>query len=280
MARDRGVTPKSLVLDLLRVGEPRSIAVRSFVEIGELFGFTGNAMRVAVTRLVSAGLLESDDRGSYRLAPSATPLSAHVEAWRLGEKRRRPWSGNWLAVWLPRGAQRRTRRQSLRALALLGFGEGLEALWVRPDNLAAGSSGVFAELGELGLESEAEPFLGSGFSEPLGARWQRSLWRPDELTQGYRGALRRIEQSLEKIDRLAPGPAAVETFLVGGAAIRVLATDPLLPDEILPGDDRAALTAAMRRYDVVGRRVWRTLTGARELSSAPSHLSLVAGGRP
>jgi len=32
--------------------------------------------------------------------------------------------------------------------------------------------------------------------------------------------------------------------------------DPLLPEELLAGDERDALVEAMRRYDKAGRRVW------------------------
>ena len=66
--------------------------------------------------------------------------------------------------------------------------------------------------------------------------------------------------------------ALVQSFLRGGEAIRVLATDPLLPDTIMVGDTRRELTETMLRYDRIGRRLWRDL-------SARSELTLLAGGR-
>ena len=48
----------------------------------------------------------------------------------------------------------------------------------------------------------------------------------------------------------------VETFLVGGEVLRQVALDPLLPDEIVPAADRAALVEDMRHYDEVGRACW------------------------
>ena len=48
----------------------------------------------------------------------------------------------------------------------------------------------------------------------------------------------------------------VESFRIGGAALRVLATDPLLPEPIVPAREREALLAAMRRYDALGRASW------------------------
>jgi phenylacetic acid degradation operon negative regulatory protein len=70
---------------------------------------------------------------------------------------------------------------------------------------------------------------------------------------------------------MAGGEALVESFLVGGAAIRSLARDPLLPDEIAPGDHRRALTDAMRDYDRRGRALWNRALETASLDGTPSH---------
>ena len=77
------VTPRSVLLNLVRVTQ-RPVSVRRLIAIGALFGFNANAMRVAVTRLVADGRLESDERGSYRLASGAAIVREHVEEWRRG----------------------------------------------------------------------------------------------------------------------------------------------------------------------------------------------------
>jgi hypothetical protein len=41
--------------------------------------------------------------------------------------------------------------------------------------------------------------------------------------------------------------------------IRELVLDPLLPDDICPGDERRALVERLRDYDRQGRLVWATL---------------------
>jgi phenylacetic acid degradation operon negative regulatory protein len=48
----------------------------------------------------------------------------------------------------------------------------------------------------------------------------------------------------------------VESFTLGGDAIRRLVLDPLLPEPIVPARERRVLIAAARRYDALGRRVW------------------------
>lgn len=266
------VTPRSVVLNLVRV-TPRSVSVRHLLTIGGLFGFNANAMRVAVARLVADGRLESDERGSYRLAPAATVLHEHIEEWRRGEARMRAWRGDWLAVALPIGTARATRRTSLSALSRLGLCEGLPGVWVRPDNLRQPFESTSERLRALGLEDSAELFRARDFSAQTQARFASDLWPVRALERGYKLALQNLERSLERLDGMPRETALVQSYLLGGEAIRVLATDPLLPEEIMAGATRAALTEAMLRYDAVGHALWR------DFATKPE-LALVQGSKP
>jgi phenylacetic acid degradation operon negative regulatory protein len=268
----RSVAPKSLLLDLLRV-TPRPVAVRQLVTVGQLFGLEGNAIRVALTRLVAGGLVASDERGSYRLAAQADPVNQWVEEWRLGERRMRPWGGGWLCLWHPRG-ERGERARSRRALERLGFREGREGLWVRPDNLRASLTAVEEQLARLGLAPGALLFVGQDLPAAVIEDWVATLWPIASTAARQRQALRDIERSRARPGRRARG-ALVESFLVGGAAIRALARDPLLPDAIASGDHRRALTDAMRDYDRRGRAIWKEMLELEPaaLDGAPIHLS-------
>ncbi|MEM6991534.1 MAG: PaaX family transcriptional regulator [Myxococcota bacterium] len=277
MVEPRPISPKSLVLDLLRVA-PGAESVKGLCEVGALFGFTSNAVRVAVTRLVARGLVESDERGSYRLAAVANPRSDFVERWRLGDKRTRRWQGGWLSAWLPRGQPRAVRRRTLDALALLGFREGLAGVFVRPDNLAQSIEDTRADAAGLGIETGVELFVAGQFAAEVEQRFCASLWSAKALTRRCRSAQRELDESTERLDTMPVERAVVQTFIVGGQAIRVLATDPLLPDAVVDGAARRELTAAMLRYDARGRRVWKRFVEARQLQAAPVHLSLVHGG--
>ena len=267
-------TPRSVVLNLVRVAERRSVAVRQLLEVGALFGFNTNATRVAVARLVADRLLESDERGSYRLGPAALVVNEHVEAWRRGESRMRAWRGAWLVAMLPASAARSQRRASCRALSRLGLREGLAGLWVRPDNLNASLEETGERLRALGLEPNAELFRASDFCQQLVQRFSTELWPLRRLRASYDAALRDLERSLERLPRLPRDTALVQTFVLGGAAIRVLATDPLLPEQILNGATRAELTRQMLRYDAVGRELWK----ARARNSSPTSTRSVQGG--
>ncbi len=274
----RKVTPKSVVLDLLRVTpDDLPVPVSSLVEIGALFGFNGNAVRVAVTRLVQAGLLESDERGSYRLAPQTDPLNRLIDEWRLGAARLRPWKGAWLAIWYPSGTSRSERSRSHRAMRALGFREGLDGLWVRPDNLAVQREELRARLRSLGLVDAAELIGAEGFSLCTTNRWTTSLWPVWELQDGYRDMLRDLQRSVKKLRTLPPTQGLVQSFALGGAAIRLLALDPLLPKEICSPELRHELTESMLRYDRLGRALWREFSQLAPIQAAPSHLSVTRG---
>ncbi|MDH5676042.1 MAG: hypothetical protein OEZ06_28225 [Myxococcales bacterium] len=257
------ITPRRVVLNLVRVTPERAIAVQRLVEAGALFGFKGNAVRVAVTRLVSDGLLQSDERGSYRLGSAAQAKNRHVEQWRSGEARVRPWSGGWLAVVLPSSLERAARRSSLQALSQLGFCEGWPGLWVRPDNLSACIDGLSERLLSLGLSEQAELFGLERPSARLAAHFATELWPLSALQRGYERSIAALRESLDRLDSMPREQALVQSFLLGGEAIAVLAKDPLLPAELMDVSGRAELSELMLRYDRVGHRLWRSFATGR-----------------
>jgi phenylacetic acid degradation operon negative regulatory protein len=271
------ITPRSLVLDLLRVTDGRAVPVSMLVEISELFGFSGNALRVAVARLCSSNLIESDARGFYRLTRPAGVLAGHVEEWRLGEKRVRAWRGEWLAVSLPPGTERAARSSSQRALARLGFRDALPGLWLRPDNLSPAGSAWFDKLCQLGLDASAEWVVLRQGSAALETRLRNEVWNTRELVSGYRDMTEQLERSELRVEAAPMQHALHDTFQLGGSAIRLLATDPLLPEEIVPSVERARLTATMLRYDVLGRKIWRRALEGVRLHAAPAHAAVEEG---
>src|SRR5688572_16259441 len=112
--------------------------VRALIAAGELFRIDGNAMRVAVTRMVAEGMVQSDERGEYKLGPAASTIYTQVTGWRSLEERIRKWEGGWVGAavaGVPR-AERARVRSGDRALRLLGFRLLAPGLAVRPDNLA------------------------------------------------------------------------------------------------------------------------------------------------
>ncbi len=276
----RGMPPnaRSLILDLLATVRRGSVPVRALLEAGALFGLRENGLRVALARLLAEGAVLREEPGRYRLAGGA--LGEWVRSWRDLERRVRRWSGSWVGVHtagLP-GRAARQRRARGRALRLCGFRPLAPGLEVRPDNRAGGVAGLRRELVGLGLEPEAPVFALRELA-PAEERRARSLWDVAALVAGYRATGAALESSAARLPGLAPQAARVESFELGGAAIRQVLLDPLLPEPIAPEAERRALLESLRRYDAIGRRVWRGWLGPESAAEPGGIPAAVSGGR-
>ncbi len=256
------LTAQKLVLDLVLATPRHEVTARGAVQVGKLFEISENSVRVALARLVERGRLGRVGRGRYALTAVAGPVQRHVSSWARLEDRVTAWGGGWCGVHLSRPGQvgRQDARRRLRALRFLGLRDLLRGLFVRPDNLVGGVYELRRRLLALGLDRGSLVFELGGLDESSEER-ARALWDTRALTRAYRDQLERLERSAAKLEELAAVSlerALVESFLLGGEAINLLAFDPLLPEEILPAGDRRALVEVMRRYDRMGRRCWRT----------------------
>jgi phenylacetic acid degradation operon negative regulatory protein len=276
------------MLDLLSTLRHGSMPVRALVAAGGLFGIESNSVRVALARLLAQGLVERDERGLYRLGSAAGAIERQVTSWRNLAGKTRPWDGEWIAGHgaSSRGDERGSSRRSARALRFLGFRPLAASLSVRPDNLVGGVAGARETLTALGL---ATGILVASLRELDLATQQRArgLWDRQALEAGYRDACLALERSGARLSSLSPREAMVESFLLGGWAIRQLALDPLLPEEICPSAGRSALLDAMRRYDRIGRAAWaefldrygvRHSRGAQDLRMTDAAATLSAAG--
>jgi len=251
-------TARSLILDLLSTLRRGTMPVSALVEAGELFGIADNSTRVALARLRAVGQVERDERGRYRLGAVASPIAARVGSWRRIAERSRSWNGGWIGVHTGSpdpGLARRQRRHRARALDLLGLRPLQEPLHVRPDNLRGGIEALRTELSALGLPQGDLVFEMRSLDTLSEARARR-LWDVEALHAGYRAMREQIRASSGALGRMPAGKAMVESFMIGGAVLRQLAFDPLLPDAIAPEAERSELVEAMREYDRLGRALW------------------------
>lgn len=269
-------SPKSAILDLLQSLRGRSLPVRALVEAGALLGLQENGVRVALARLCARGLVERDGPGRYRLAAGAQPISRRVGGWSTADQRAVRWDGGWVAVHTPgaAGRDKATRRGDARALAFVGFARLAPGLWIRPDNLRGGVAETRRALHELGLDPAVPVFGLAELDEKTEAR-ARKLWDGDAVAAAQRREREALERSAGRLERLSREAAMVETFLVGGRAIRQIALDPCLPEAISPEAERRALVAAMREYDKAGRACWREFMRGHDAPhrAAPANLA-------
>jgi len=266
-------TAKSLVLDLLSTARGQTMPVRALVRAGAIFGLSGNSVRVALARLCSRGRVERDERGRYRLSAGARAVQRHVAAWSQLEQRMVPWRGGWIGLHMAgvRPLRRVLLRQRDRALDFLGFRILAPGLWVRPDNLEGGVTNLRPRLHALGLDVDAPIFAMHDLDSESEAR-ARDLWDGKALCRGYREGRNALLRSAERLSRLTPERAMVESFRVGGWALRQLAFDPLLPEPIVSAAPRREFVDELRRYDRMGRAHWRSFMKAQGVPSLESPL--------
>ena len=273
----RSITPKTLVIELLNVADNNSISVKDFIGVGELFGFQPNAIRVCLARLAKDFIIESDERGYYRLNREHSPIYSWVSEWRLGLRRMRKWDGRWLALHFAGESSAKRREQSLKILdPFYNFKEGLPGLWVRPNNLRKNIAEVRESLFALGLSRSAELFIAGDFKSDLLSHWKNNLWPVDALAKKYSQLISDLQKSYQKCQKMPLEKAMVEAFVLGGETIRTLARDPLLPEEIMPSDKFAKLTQSMIDYDRMGRGFWAQWLEQIPLIASPAHLALAS----
>jgi phenylacetic acid degradation operon negative regulatory protein len=225
------LSARSVIASLLLGMRPPRLAGQRLVRATERFGFTENATRVALSRMVAAGELDLGE-GTYALR------GALLDRQRQQEAGRRPvvrsWDGTWvLAVTGVTGEARPAVQRAVvrRRLAAGRLAEWREGVWVRPDNLVAPRPQIADCAWVLGARPEG-PALPDG------------LWDLD-------GWARRARALMTGMESVVPSAATPEpSFRLAAAVVRHLRDDPLLPPELLPdGWPGTDLRVAYDRYE-------------------------------
>jgi phenylacetic acid degradation operon negative regulatory protein len=219
------LTARSVVLSVLLGAHPAWATAAELIRLTADFDIRESTVRVALTRMVSAGdLVRSAD--GYRLSDRLlTRQRRQDDAIDPGLRR---WDGTWTTLVITSiGTDARTRASLRNALSDNRFGELREGVWLRPDNLGASLPPEIDERVRMLHARDDDP-------ADLAARlWDLEHWAATG---------RRL------LADLAAGPDVPARFVTAAAMVRHLLTDPVLPTELLPdgwpGDDlRRAYTA-------------------------------------
>lgn len=204
------LSARSVALSLMLGMHPPRMSARGLTTLGEHFGIAASTMRVALSRMTSAGDLILAE-GIYTLAARHLERQSFTEA--LVHPRCRPHDGMWrMAVVVDRGRSA-TRRTSLRADMTRGrFAELREGVWIRPDNLVGTNAVEPDEVRIFTTVPDHERAL------------CRELWDLEDWASRARGLHDLIRGDGHPMTRLA----------AAAAAVRHLCTDPALPPELAP----------------------------------------------
>jgi phenylacetic acid degradation operon negative regulatory protein len=207
------MTARSVVLSVLLGAHPAWATASELIRLTADFGIKETTLRVALTRMVSAGdLIRSAD--GYRLSDRLLARQRRQDD--AIDPRVRGWRGDWVVLVVTSvGSDARTRAALRTAMHDKRFGELREGAWMRPDNL------------ELDLDPEVDArvrVLRARDDAP--AELAAQLWDlPAWAQAGHR-----------LLDEMAAASDVPGRFVVAAAMVRHLLTDPVLPDDLLPAD--------------------------------------------
>ncbi|TQK71222.1 MULTISPECIES: PaaX family transcriptional regulator C-terminal domain-containing protein [unclassified Nocardioides] len=209
------VSTRSALLTLLLGAEVPRLTTRELVAAASVVGFAEPTVRVALSRMATAGDVVRDDEGAYRLSERLVVRQRRQEE--ATHPSLREWDGTWELVAVTTVGRTASERAELRAaLAELRLAELREGVWTRPANLALAWPEPVDEVCER--FTAATP---AADAASLSARlWDLSAWA---------ATARRL---LDATDTEDP----VLRFTACATSGRHLLTDPVLPPALLPDD--------------------------------------------
>jgi phenylacetic acid degradation operon negative regulatory protein len=220
------MTARSVVLSVLLGAHPAWASASELIRMTADFGIKETTLRVALTRMVSAGdLVRSAD--GYRLSDRL--LARQLRQDDAMRPRTRPWRKDWLVLIVTSvGTDARTRAALRTTMHDKRFAELREGVWMRPDNLDVQlGADVTARARVLTARDDAPAQL-------AGELWDLPGW---------------AETGHRLLDEMTAATDVPGRFVLAAAMVRHLLTDPMLPDELLPGDwPGAALRAAYHDF--------------------------------
>lgn len=248
----RPFTARSVIASTLLGTHPPSMAVEALVRSGALFHLAAGTVRVALSRMVAAGELTTDN-GRYALAGHLLVRQTRQDESRRGLAPDSPWDGRWEVAVIDTDARSAADRLALRsAMGRLRLAELREGVWMRPSNLDAERHGdaratALQACRWFTAEPETEP------AELASRLWDLSGWQA-----GAEALIDEIASLSPQLRRSDPD-ALPSGFTLNAAVLRHLQGDPMLADALLPrrwAGDR--LRARFERFDHSFNQVWRT----------------------
>ena len=207
------MTARSVVLSVLLGAHPAWANSSELMRLTADFGIKETTLRVALTRMVSAGdLIRSAD--GYRLSDRLLARQRRQDD--AMRPRVRAWHGDWIMLIVTAvGTDARTRAALRTTMHHKRFGELREGVWMRPDNVDLNlDADVLDRVRVLKARDDAPAQL-------AGQLWDL----PDWAASGQR-----------LLDEMACASDVPARFMVAAATVRHLLADPVLPAELLPAD--------------------------------------------
>lgn len=228
------MTARSVVLSVLLGAHPAWATASELIRLTADFDIKEPTVRVALTRMVSAGdLVRSED--GYRLSDRLLARQRRQDD--AINPRLRKWDGTWTTLVITSiGTDAKTRAALRITLQQNRFGELREGVWLRPDNLDTSLPNDVLVRGRELHSRDDDP------TELAARLWDLSAWA-------------RVGHEL--LDEMTFATDVPGQFVTAAAMVRHLLTDPVLPPELLPDNwPGAALRQAYNSFaaELISRR--------------------------
>ena len=211
MATLSRMTARSVVLSVLLGAHPAWATAAELVRLTADFDIKEATLRVALTRMVSAGdLVRSED--GYRLSDRLLARQRRQDD--AINPQLRSWDGTWTTLVITSvGIDARARATLRTTLQQNRFAELREGVWLRPDNVkVALPDEVLSHVRVLhGCDDNPAELAGQLWDLPGWASTGRQL-----------------------LDDMAAATDVPGRFAAAAGMVRHLLTDPVLPAELLP----------------------------------------------
>ena len=207
------MTARSVVLSVLLGAHPAWATASDLIRLTADFDIREPTVRVALTRMVSAGdLVRSED--GYRLSERLLARQRRQDD--AINPRLQKWQGAWTTLMITSiGTDARNRAALRNTLQDKRFAELREGVWLRPDNLDVELTAEVLNRVRVMHSRDDDPV---GLAARL---WDLPGW---------------MHVGRELLDELATAADIPGRFVAAAGIVRHLLTDPVLPTELLPDD--------------------------------------------
>jgi len=207
------MTARSVVLSVLLGAHPAWATASDLIRLTADFDIREPTVRVALTRMVSAGdLVRSED--GYRLSDRLLARQRRQDD--AINTQLRKWDGTWTTLVITSvGTDARSRATLRTTLQEKRFAELREGVWLRPDNLDVNLATEVLDRVRVLHSRDDDP------AELTSRLWDLPRWS-------------RVGREL--LHEMATATDVPGRFIAAAGMVRHLLTDPLLPEELLPED--------------------------------------------
>ncbi|WP_391205372.1 phenylacetic acid degradation operon negative regulatory protein PaaX [Psychrobacillus sp. L4] len=216
------------------------IWIGSLIRLLKEFGHNEQSVRVAVSRMMKQGWLESEKKGNKSYYFLTTRGEARMEeaAIRIFKLMPNDWDGKWRMLMYTIPEEKRQIRDELRKeLLWSGFGSFSNGCWISPNNLEK-------EVQFLIKKYDIQAYVDFFISEYKGPQANRELveksWPLQEIDGKYKEFISTyseqyiVHQSMMNDGRMTDAECFVERTNLVHEYRKFLFTDPGLPKELLP----------------------------------------------